>query len=100
VVDYRIHKDQVIRLNQNQDSHGSSSRVEYYQAEANLIKQILGRVEEAVYRRGHYFWTMRSQSQKLPFLRRFIILNTLFLEGDYKRFTNNPVRSALGDLLG
>lgn len=100
LVDYRIHKDQVIRLNQNQDSHGSSSRVEYYQAEANLIKQILGRVEEAVYRRGHYFWTMRSQSQKLPFLRRFIILNTLFLEGDYKRFTNNPVRSALGDLLG
>jgi len=100
LVDYRIHKDQVIGLNQNQDSHGSSSRVEYYQSEANLIKQILGRVEEAVYRRGHYFWTMRSQSQRLPFLRRFIILNTLFLEGDYKRFTNNPVRSALGDLLG
>ena len=100
LVYYRIHKDQVMGLNQRQDSHGSSSRAEYYQAEAELIEQILGRVEDAVYRRGHYFWTMRSQSQKLPFLRRFIILNTLFLEGDYKRFTNSPVRSALADLWG
>lgn len=100
LVYYRIHKDQVMGLNQRQDSHGSSSRAEYYQAEAEIIVQILGRVEDAVYRRGHYFWTMRSQSQKLPFLRRFIILNTLFLEGDYKRFTNSPVRSALADLWG
>lgn len=100
LVDYRVHDGQKIGLNRSMKSSEKQSKLDYYQQEAKLIEQILKRVEDAVYRRGHYFWTMRAQSQQLSFLRRFIMLNTLFLEGDYKRFTSNPIRAVLGDLWG
>lgn len=61
---------------------------------------ILQRKENAHFRRSHYFWFMRSLLKEKSFLKRFISINTLYLEGDYKRNTKRALQSALADLKG
>lgn len=97
LIHYRIHHDQFIGLNTKVDTE-NISRTAYFEAEANLLEHTLSRVENVHFRRAHYFWFMRSQLHKLPFLRKFISINTLFLEGDYKRNCKNGIRQAISDL--
>lgn len=63
-----------------------------------FLESVLKKVENNSFRRAHYFWYMRSLLEDKSFLAKFISINTLFLEGDYKRFTNQPIRNALSDL--
>lgn len=102
LIEYRIHDKQYMGFNDKENSQESSStnisKVEYFLQEAEIIQHILEKVENNHFRRAHYFWFMRSQAQKLPFMRKFVSLNTLLLEGDYKRYTGKGMRMFLSDL--
>jgi len=96
--EYRIHDNQFIGLNTKDSDEEPMNRTDYFKYEMKLREYILERTENQHFRRSHYFWFTRSQLHSYPFLQKFIRINTLFLEGDYKRFTKNPIREALADL--
>lgn len=95
---YRIHDNQTIgfkKINENQNV----SKFDYYAKEAKLLEYVLERVENTHFRRAHYFWYMREQMKKMGFLRKLISANTLYLEGDYQRFTESPFKELMKDLV-
>ena len=97
LIKYRIHNNQYIGFN-NSSEERITSKKEYFNQEQKLLEHSLNRVENKFFRRSHYFWHMREEAMNLPFLRKFITLNTLFLEGDYKRNCDRPIREALSDI--
>lgn len=74
------------------------SKGDLFENKMKNLEKILERVDNPHYRRSHYFWYMRSTAQGLPFLRKLISLNTLFLERDYKRHVNSPFKEFVSDL--
>ena len=95
---YRIHDDQFIGFNENSKDDLAVNRTSYFKSEIKLREYILERSENQHFRRSHYFWFVRSQLHQYGFLQKIIRINTLYLEGDYKRFTINPIREALADM--
>lgn len=96
--DYRVHENQFMGFNEKDAV--SMTRSEYFEYEARLLEYILDRAENQHFRRAHYFWYMRSKLINNAFLQRFISANTLLLEGDYKRYCDNPYREMIADVLG
>ena len=82
----------------NEALESDGNKGDYFQQKLNLIEKVLERQENTHFRRAHYFWYMRSLLVSKPFLQKFISINTLYLEGDYKRFTDKPIKEALADL--
>ncbi len=97
LIKYRIHENQFMGFNENPDI-SKTSKAEYFKKEQKLLEFTLEREDNKFFRRSHYFWYMREQATNFPFLKKFITLNTLFLEGDYKRNCEHPIREALSDL--
>lgn len=98
LIQYRLHKNQFIGFQIKENENPSDSKKIYYKNEEKLISLILDRVQNAHFRRNHYFWHMRSKAIDMPFLQRLITLNTLLLERDYKRNVNQPFRAFLSDV--
>ena len=74
------------------------SRSEFITERESFLSDILHIEESAFLRRAHYFYFVRSTLDNQSFLRKFVSINTLFLEGDYKRFTDAPIKEAFRDL--
>ena len=57
----------------------SDSSIEFFQSKQRQLESILEVVDNAHFRRAHYFWFMRERSKSLPFLQKLISLNTFCL---------------------
>ena len=95
---YRIHKDQYMGFNEHSNEKKIISKTDYFKNELKLREYVIERAESPHFRRSHYFWFVRSQLHQFGFLQRVIRINTMYLEGDYKRFTKNPIKEALADM--
>lgn len=97
---YRVHNNQAVGFSPVENNSTLTDKQSYFEKEAEIIEIILERAENKHFRRAHYFWHMRAKAMSLSFLSKLITLNTLYLEGDYKRFlvSGSPFKSFISDL--